>query len=212
MRRDEPAGEAERTPVARAPPRAARRRAPGALGRAHRLRSGCRGLVRTRWGPSRARVCIRMAPKPRTRCRHGQHSRPAFDRPGAGRRDRARIAGDLPSLRRDARRDRRGPAALVGSREISSPRTRSTSIPAWGRIETREEHSPRSSTKSMAGLTGHGWSTPENWTMTEGPPPRQPVGPDPRPRSDDGTPWMVRPGCRSSTTPAMASSATATTC
>lgn len=39
--------------------------------------------------------------------------------------------------------------------------------PAWGRVEGREairaffEH-------SMAGLTGHGWSTPQNWVMAEG--------------------------------------------
>ncbi len=39
--------------------------------------------------------------------------------------------------------------------------------PAWGRIEGREgirEFFER----SMAGLTGYGWSTPENWTMVDG--------------------------------------------
>ncbi|MBW2267289.1 MAG: nuclear transport factor 2 family protein [Deltaproteobacteria bacterium] len=39
--------------------------------------------------------------------------------------------------------------------------------PAWGRIEGRETIRQFFVT-SMAGLTGHGWSTPENWTMTEG--------------------------------------------
>lgn len=39
--------------------------------------------------------------------------------------------------------------------------------PAWGRVEGRDairEFFER----SMAGLTGHGWSTPENWTMVDG--------------------------------------------
>ncbi|MDJ0786699.1 MAG: nuclear transport factor 2 family protein [Myxococcota bacterium] len=40
--------------------------------------------------------------------------------------------------------------------------------PAWGRIEGREGIR-EFFTKSMAGLTGYGWSTPENWTMAEGP-------------------------------------------
>lgn len=40
--------------------------------------------------------------------------------------------------------------------------------PAWGRIEGREAIR-EFFTKSMAGLTGHGWSTPENWIMVEGP-------------------------------------------
>lgn len=40
--------------------------------------------------------------------------------------------------------------------------------PAWGRIDGRENI--RSFfVKSMAGLTGHGWSTPENWMMADGP-------------------------------------------
>jgi ketosteroid isomerase-like protein len=40
--------------------------------------------------------------------------------------------------------------------------------PAWGRIEGRE-NIREFFEKSMAGLTGHGWSTPENWTMADGP-------------------------------------------
>lgn len=61
--------------------------------------------------------------------------------------------------------------------------------PAWGRVEglanIREFFE-----KSMAGLTGYGWSTPENWTMAEGH--RlvsqwdQVLGEQP-----DGTPWSV---------------------
>ena len=40
--------------------------------------------------------------------------------------------------------------------------------PAWGRIEGRE--AIRSFfVQSMSGLTGYGWSTPENWTMADGP-------------------------------------------
>lgn len=39
--------------------------------------------------------------------------------------------------------------------------------PAWGRIEGREAIREFFE-KSMAGLTGHGWSTPENWTMASG--------------------------------------------
>jgi hypothetical protein len=39
--------------------------------------------------------------------------------------------------------------------------------PAWGRIEGREAIR-EFFVKSMAGLTGYGWSTPENWTMAEG--------------------------------------------
>lgn len=39
--------------------------------------------------------------------------------------------------------------------------------PAWGRIEGRENIRIFFE-KSMAGLTGYGWSTPENWTMVEG--------------------------------------------
>ena len=61
--------------------------------------------------------------------------------------------------------------------------------PAWGRIEGRENIRDFFE-KSMAGLTGYGWSTPENWTMCEGP--RlvsqwdQVLGHQP-----DGTPWLV---------------------
>ena len=61
--------------------------------------------------------------------------------------------------------------------------------PAWGRIEGRESIRAFFE-KSMAGLTGHGWSTPENWTMASGA--RvvsqwdQVLGERP-----DGTPWMV---------------------
>ena len=40
--------------------------------------------------------------------------------------------------------------------------------PAWGRIEGREAIR-EFFVKSMAGLTGHGWSTPENWIMVDGP-------------------------------------------
>ena len=39
--------------------------------------------------------------------------------------------------------------------------------PAWGRIEGREPIR-RFFEESMAGLTGHGWSTRENWTMADG--------------------------------------------
>ena len=39
--------------------------------------------------------------------------------------------------------------------------------PAWGRIDGREAIREFFEA-SMAGLTGHGWSTPENWTMAEG--------------------------------------------
>jgi ketosteroid isomerase-like protein len=61
--------------------------------------------------------------------------------------------------------------------------------PAWGRIEGREAIRDFFE-KSMAGLTGHGWSTPENWTMCEGN--RlvsqwdQILG-----EKEDGTPWRV---------------------
>ncbi|MEZ4331620.1 MAG: nuclear transport factor 2 family protein [Myxococcota bacterium] len=40
--------------------------------------------------------------------------------------------------------------------------------PAWGRIDGREAIRDFME-KSMAGLTGYGWSTPENWIMVEGP-------------------------------------------
>lgn len=39
--------------------------------------------------------------------------------------------------------------------------------PAWGRQETREGIR-EFFVKSMAGLTGHGWSSPEQWTMVDG--------------------------------------------
>ena len=61
--------------------------------------------------------------------------------------------------------------------------------PAWGRIEGRE-NIREFFVKSMAGLTGYGWSTPERWTMAEGP--RlvsqwdQVLG-----EKEDGTPWLV---------------------
>ena len=61
--------------------------------------------------------------------------------------------------------------------------------PAWGRVEGREGIREFFE-KSMTGLTGHGWSTPENWTMAEGH--RlvsqwdQILG-----RKEDGTPWLV---------------------
>jgi ketosteroid isomerase-like protein len=61
--------------------------------------------------------------------------------------------------------------------------------PAWGRIEGRESIREFFE-KSMAGLTGHGWSTPENWTMCDGA--RlvsqwdQILG-----HKEDGTPWLV---------------------
>jgi hypothetical protein len=61
--------------------------------------------------------------------------------------------------------------------------------PAWGRIEGREAIRDFFE-RSMAGLTGHGWSTPENWTLVDGP--RlvsqwdQILG-----RKPDGSPWLV---------------------
>ncbi|MEE2678649.1 MAG: nuclear transport factor 2 family protein [Myxococcota bacterium] len=61
--------------------------------------------------------------------------------------------------------------------------------PAWGRIEGREAIREFFE-KSMAGLTGYGWSTPENWTLAQGP--RlvsqwdQVLG-----HREDGSPWMV---------------------
>jgi ketosteroid isomerase-like protein len=61
--------------------------------------------------------------------------------------------------------------------------------PAWGRIEGRENIRTFFE-RSMAGLTGYGWSTPENWTMCEGN--RlvsqwdQILG-----YKEDGTPWLV---------------------
>jgi ketosteroid isomerase-like protein len=61
--------------------------------------------------------------------------------------------------------------------------------PAWGRIDGREAIRDFFE-RSMAGLTGHGWSTPENWTMVDGA--RlvsqwdQILG-----HQEDGTPWLV---------------------
>ena len=61
--------------------------------------------------------------------------------------------------------------------------------PAWGRVETREGIREFFE-QSMAGLTGYGWSTPENWTMAEGA--RlvsqwdQVLG-----HKEDGSPWAV---------------------
>lgn len=40
--------------------------------------------------------------------------------------------------------------------------------PAWGRVEGREAIRAFFE-KSMAGLTGQGWYTPQNWIMVEGP-------------------------------------------
>ena len=39
--------------------------------------------------------------------------------------------------------------------------------PAWGRIDGREEIRAFFE-RSMAGLTGYGWETPEHWTMADG--------------------------------------------
>ena len=61
--------------------------------------------------------------------------------------------------------------------------------PAWGRVEGRE-NIRNFFEKSMKGLTGHGWSTPEKWTMSDGH--RlvsqwdQILG-----HREDGTPWVV---------------------
>ena len=61
--------------------------------------------------------------------------------------------------------------------------------PVWGRIEGRENIRAYC-VKSMAGLTGYGWWSRENWTMYDGP--RvvsqwdQILG-----TRDDGTHWMV---------------------
>ena len=81
--------------------------------------------------------------------------------------------------------------------------------PAWGRIEGRDAIR-EFFVKSMAGLTGYGWSTPENWTMVDGH--RvvsqwdQILGTKP-----DGTPWLV-PGLSILYYARDGSSATATTC
>ncbi len=61
--------------------------------------------------------------------------------------------------------------------------------PAWGRVDGREAIRDFFE-RSMAGLTGYGWSTPENWTLADGH--RvvsqwdQILG-----RQDDGSPWLV---------------------
>ena len=61
--------------------------------------------------------------------------------------------------------------------------------PAWGRVEGREAIR-RFFEESMLGLTGHGWSTPQNWAVAAGP--RvvsqwdQILG-----HRDDGSPWIV---------------------
>jgi len=61
--------------------------------------------------------------------------------------------------------------------------------PAWGRFEGRE-NIRTFFVDSMLGLTGDGWSTPEHWTMADGP--RlvsqwdQILG-----HREDGTPWFV---------------------
>jgi ketosteroid isomerase-like protein len=61
--------------------------------------------------------------------------------------------------------------------------------PAWGRIEGRE-NIREFFEKSMAGLTGHGWETPENWIMVDG---RRVVSQWDQilGRKGDGTPWLV---------------------
>ena len=79
---------------------------------------------------------------------------------------------------------------VLGARSpTSSPKTPSTSTPP-GAASRAARTSATSSSRSMAGLTGYGWSTPENWTLCEGP--RlvsqwdQILGHKP-----DGTPWLV---------------------
>jgi len=61
--------------------------------------------------------------------------------------------------------------------------------PAWGRVEGREAIREFME-KSMAGLTGHGWSTPENWIMADGP---RVVSQWDQVLGDDaeGRPWVV---------------------
>lgn len=61
--------------------------------------------------------------------------------------------------------------------------------PAWGRVEGRENIRTFFE-RSMAGLTGYGWLTPENWTMCEG---RRLVSQWDQVMGykGDGTPWLV---------------------
>ena len=61
--------------------------------------------------------------------------------------------------------------------------------PAWGRVETREGIREFFE-KSMAGLTGHGWSTVENWTQCDG---ARVIGQWDQilGHQEDGTPWSV---------------------
>ena len=86
-------------------------------------------------------------------------------------------------------RDRHGNKDMVRSGRLLYRRRSVHRTPAWGRIDGREAIREFFEA-SMAGLTGHGWSTPENWTMAQGP--RlvsqwdQVLG-----HRDDGTPWMV---------------------
>ena len=61
--------------------------------------------------------------------------------------------------------------------------------PAWGRIEGREAIRDFFE-RSMAGLTGYGWSTPENWVMAAG---HRVIGQWDQVLGEkpDGTPWLV---------------------
>ena len=61
--------------------------------------------------------------------------------------------------------------------------------PAWGRIEGQDAIRDFF-VKSMAGLTGYGWSTPENWIMVDG---HRVVSQWDQILGDreDGTPWLV---------------------
>jgi hypothetical protein len=61
--------------------------------------------------------------------------------------------------------------------------------PAWGRIEGRDAIRDFFE-RSMAGLTGYGWSTPENWVMAEG---HRVIGQWDQilGQQDDGTPHLV---------------------
>jgi len=61
--------------------------------------------------------------------------------------------------------------------------------PAWGRIDGQDAIRDFF-VKSMAGLTGYGWSTPENWIMVDG---HRVVSQWDQILGDreDGTPWLV---------------------